>query len=67
MNTKAILNVEMDRFSRSFECLATTGVGPCLCFVVILDRGDQGRRNDFWVGGAQVTLSICGGAQSTFL
>ena len=27
---------------------------------------NQGRRNDFWVGGAQVTLSIFGGAQSTF-
>ena len=26
----------------------------------------QGRRNDFWVGGAQVPLTIFGGAQSNF-
>ena len=27
---------------------------------------NQGRRNDFWVGGAQVPLTIFGGAQSNF-
>lgn len=34
-------NIEMDHFGSSTGCLATQGVGPCICFVVTLNNGQQ--------------------------
>lgn len=39
MNIQPIPNVDMDQCACSDQWLGTTGVGPCVCFVVILNKG----------------------------
>ena len=39
MKIQPIPNVDMDQCECSDQRLGTTGVGPCVCFVVILNKG----------------------------
>lgn len=36
-----IKNIEMDHYEFSAGPLATVGVGPCICFLIILNDGQQ--------------------------
>jgi hypothetical protein len=40
MKLLPIANVAMDQCQCSTQRLGTTGVGPCMCFIVILDEGE---------------------------
>jgi hypothetical protein len=39
--TNGIYDVDVDHFDCSKDSLATTGINPCICFVVILNKGEH--------------------------
>ena len=41
MKSKRIWSVDMDHSDWSEKGLATTGVGPCYCFIVIVNHGEH--------------------------
>jgi len=41
MSSDQINDIDMDHFGSGTDILATTGVGPCISFFVILDHGQH--------------------------
>ncbi len=41
MSSDRINDIDMDHFGSGTDILATTGVGPCISFLVILDHGQH--------------------------
>ena len=41
MKSKIIWDVNMDNFDVSNGRLATAGIGPCFCFLVVLNNGQE--------------------------
>jgi hypothetical protein len=58
----SIENIEMDAFGVTTDLLATKGVIPCICFVVILEDGCElflEHRNDPFLPPTIITETIC--------
>jgi len=60
-NKQLIENIEMEAFGSTKVRLATIGVGPCICFVVILDDGCEvflEHRSDAYLPATVTTENI---------
>ena len=60
---KMINNIEMDCFGSSSDFLSTTGVGPCVAFVVLLATGENifiEHRSDVFLPAGKMNIDNVG-------
>ncbi|CAF2126770.1 unnamed protein product [Rotaria magnacalcarata] len=55
-----INDIEMDHYDISENCLGTKGIGPCLCFIILLDDGRifMEHRSDYYLSSNFTTKNV---------